>query len=96
MNAFHPGELATIHGMNGPSARFNGTRCEILSPVIASIAKHVDSGAPMYVDGHRAMTIEGETYIIPVSHLKRQASRRACDYVVSWRECEWMPKEMRT
>jgi hypothetical protein len=97
MTTFRLGDIAIIHGMTGPSARFNGTACEILRPLAASIAKHCDSGKPLYVEGHLAMTIEAEAYIIPVQHLRqRPAPRREIDAVVAWHDCAWMPKEMRT
>jgi hypothetical protein len=97
MSTFRTGDIVTIHSMTGPLARFNGTACEILRPIKASIAKHVDTGKPMYVEGHRAMTIEGDEFIIPVEHLSHdRAARREIDAVVAWSECAWMPREMRT
>jgi hypothetical protein len=96
MSTFHPGDIATIHNMTGPSARFNGTKCEIMRPLEATIAKHVDAGKPMYVEGHRAMTIEGDEFIIPAEHLSHdRAARREADEVVAWKDCAWMPEGMR-
>jgi hypothetical protein len=93
LSLFQIGDSAIIHGLDGESARFNATRCRILSHSMAMIGKHAEGGHPVFVDGYRCETADGEIFAIDEQNLCKD--RGDMDQVVSWQDCGWMPAELR-
>lgn len=93
MDLFNIGDRVILHGFSGATELFNGMRGEIFGEGFATIVND-ESGMPHYVEAHRVSIPEkGVIVSVDDNHIKRD--RGDMDTPVSWKDCAWMPEELR-
>jgi hypothetical protein len=89
MEMFNDGDRVILHRFADTAlAVFEGERGEVVGESFATIVND------QYVEGHKVkLAAKGVIISVDVNNLKRD--RGDMDTPVAWKDCDWMPEELR-